>query len=131
MINNDDLLYRVDQHYLGPAGRTLPMRIRYASVGVGAGIFLTVFIVGRAIVHVPLGFKTLAVMVALTVILTGRLTKYVNTDRPLRSVITAAWNDLTAPRPPKPGRTVLSPVPAASKTAPVDLSPELTEGENR
>ena len=111
MIENDDILHRVDAHYLGPAGHTFPMRIRYSAAGVGAGIFFLIFVTARAIMHAPLGFKSLALMVAVTVVLTSKVTKYVNADRPLRSVIRAAWNDLVAPRPPKPGQTVLIDVP--------------------
>ena len=62
--------------------------------------------------HVPLGFKSLVVMAAITVVLTARVTKFVNADRPIRSVFKAAWNDLTAPRPPKPGQTVVLRIPA-------------------
>lgn len=131
MIDNDDLLYRVDQHYLGPAGRTLPFRLRYAAVGVGAVIFCTIFVVARAVVHVPLGFQSLVVMFGLTVVLTGRLTRFVNADRTVRSVIKAAGNDLVAPRPPKQGRTVIFPMPSVSRAASADLFPAQTEGESR
>lgn len=75
----------------------------------------------RELVHVPLGFRSLAVMVVLTVVLTSKVTKYVNADRPVRSVLRAAWNDLNAPRPPKPGQTVVLRIPAtirAQRSAP-------------
>ncbi|WQB72153.1 hypothetical protein SCD75_00150 (plasmid) [Prescottella equi] len=129
MIDNDDLLHRVDRHYLGPTGFTLPFRLRYAAVGLGITIFVTVFVLARAIVHVPLGFKSIVLMAALAVILTGRLTKFVNADRPIRSVFKAAWNDLNAPRPPKPGQTVVLRIPAtirAQRSAPASAP---TEGE--
>lgn len=117
MIDNDDLLHRVDRQFLGPTGWTFPFRIRYAAIGLGVAIFF----VSRAIVHVPLGFRSLAVMVVLTVVLTSKVTKYVNADRPVRSVLRAAWNDLNAPRPPKPGQTVVLRIPAtirAQRSAP-------------
>ncbi|BAH47045.1 hypothetical protein R1X32_00975 (plasmid) [Rhodococcus opacus] len=117
MIDNDDLLHRVDQHYLGPTGFTLPVRIRYAALGLGAAFMVTVFVIARGIVHVPLGFKSLVVMVVITVVLTARVTKFVNADRPVRAVIRAAWNDLNAPRPPKPGQTVVLRIPAISRAA--------------
>ncbi|ABG99734.1 MULTISPECIES: hypothetical protein [Rhodococcus] len=106
MINNDDLLYRVDRHYLGPTGYTLPVRIRYTAGLVGAAVFVLVFLIARAILHVPLGFKPLLVMVLVTVWATTGIAKYVTPDRPLRSVFKAAVNDLGAPRPPKPGETI-------------------------
>jgi hypothetical protein len=111
VIDNDDLLHRVDQHYLGPTGFTLPVRIRYAALGLGSAFLVTVFVIARAVVHVPLGFKSLVVMIVITVALTARVTKFVNADRPVRSVIRAAWNDLIAPRPPKPGQTVVLRIP--------------------
>ncbi|MFF2110612.1 hypothetical protein [Rhodococcus koreensis] len=117
MIDNDDLLHRVDQHYLGPTGFTLPVRIRYAALGLGAAFMATIFVIARGIVHVPLGFKSLVVMVVITVVLTARVTKFVNADRPVRSVVRAAWNDLNAPRPPKPGQTVVLRLPAISRAA--------------
>ena len=117
MIDNDDMLHRVDRHYLGPTGFTLPFRLRYGAVGLGTVITAAVFVVARAIVHVPLGFQSLVLIVAIGVVITARVTKYVNADRPLRSVATAAWNDLIAPRPPKPGQTVVLRIPAAFHTS--------------
>lgn len=105
----------------------VPVRIRYAAIGLGVAIFGTIFFVSRAIVHVPLGFRSLAVMVVLTVVLTSKVTKYVNADRPVRSVLRAAWNDLNAPRPPKPGQTVVpaSPLPARSAPTSAPIEGEL------
>ncbi|WP_235867998.1 hypothetical protein [Rhodococcus qingshengii] len=117
MIDNDDMLHRVDRHYLGPTGFTLPVRLRYGAVGLGTVITATVFVVARALVHVPLGFQSLVLIVGIGVVITAKVTKYVNADRPLRSVITAAWNDLTAPRPPKPGQTVVLRIPVAFHTS--------------
>jgi len=117
VIDNDDMLHRVDRHYLGPTGFTLPVRLRYGAVGLGAVITVAVFVVARAIVHVPLGFQSLVLIVGIGVVITAKVTKYVNADRPLRSVITAAWNDLIAPRPPKPGQTVVLHIPATFRTS--------------
>lgn len=111
MIDTDDLLYRVDGHYLGPAGRTLPFRVRYAAIRVGVPLFIVLFVIARAVVHLPLDFKPFVILLAVTAILTGRIIKHVNADRPVSSIFRAAWNDLTAPRPPKPGRTVTAVVP--------------------
>lgn len=113
MIDNDDLLYRVDRHYLGPTGFTLPIRLSYSALGLGFAVLTTVFVIGRAVVHVPLTFASLAIMVALAFVITAKVTRYVNADRPLRSVFTAAWNDLHAPRPPRRGQTVVLRIPAA------------------
>lgn len=128
MIDNDDMLHRVDRHYLGPTGFTLPFRLRYGAVGLGTVITATVFVLARALVHVPLGFQSLVLIVGIGVVLTSRVTKYVNADRPIRSVATAAWNDLTAPRPPKPGQTVVLRLPAAFPTARPTAADASTEG---
>ncbi|WP_063045018.1 hypothetical protein [Nocardia pseudovaccinii] len=112
MIENDDLLHRVDPHYLGPAGHTMPLRIRYQAAGVGFVVFTTVFVIARAVLHAPLGFRSLMVMLLLTIYFTTRLTRYINADRPLRSVVRAAWNDLIAPRPPKTGKALSIRLPA-------------------
>ena len=117
MIENDDMLHRVDRHYLGPTGFTLPFRLRYAAVGLGALVTVTVFVIARAVVQVPLGFQSLVVIVGIGVVITARVTKYVNADRSVRSVIRAAWNDLTAPRPPKAGQTVVLAIPAAMRAS--------------
>lgn len=116
MIENDDMLHRVDQHYLGPTGFTLPFRVRYGAVGIGAVIPFTIFIIARAIVHVPINFQSILIILALGVVITSKVTKYVNADRPLRSVAKAAWNDLNAPRPPKVGQTVVLRIPATFHT---------------
>ncbi|QXU56346.1 hypothetical protein NXT08_23645 (plasmid) [Rhodococcus pyridinivorans] len=107
MIDNDDMLHRVDRHYLGPTGFTLPFRVRYGAVGIGFVIPVAIFIIARAIVHVPINFQSIVIILALGVVLTSKVTKYVNADRPLRSVLKAAWNDLNAPRPPKGTVTLL------------------------
>lgn len=130
MIDNDDLLHRYDRHFLGPTGYTLPFRLRYASIGLGAGLFCVVFFIARAVVHVPLEFKSLAVMMAITIVLTSKVTKVVNADRPIRSVIRAAWNDLNAPRPPKPGQTVVLRITSLSRVRVDTDSSAPIEGES-
>jgi len=116
VIDNDDMLHRVDRHYLGPTGFTLPFRVRYGAVGIGFVIPVAIFIIARAIVHVPINFQSIVIILALGVVLTSKVTKYVNADRPLRSVVKAAWNDLNAPRPPKVGQTVVLRIPAVFHT---------------
>lgn len=106
MIETDDLIYRVDNHYLGPTGKTFPVPIRYSAVGVGVSTFFVLFIIARAVLHLSLSYGTFLIMIVATVAVTSRITKYINPDRPLRSVVKAAYNDLTSPRPPKVGQTV-------------------------
>lgn len=114
MIDNDDLLYRVDRHYLGPTGYPLPVRIRYTAGIIGMVAFVVVFVIGRGILHVPLGYKSLLLMAGITFLITQKIAKFVTPDRPLRSVFKAALNDLIAPRPPKHGKPVFIVLPRRS-----------------
>jgi hypothetical protein len=128
MIETDDLIYRVDNHYLGPTGKTLPFPIRYSAVGVGASTFFVLFLVARAILHLSMSYYTFLLLVVGTVAISSRITKYINPDRPLRSVIKAAYNDLTSPRPPKPGKTVSVRLPALSaRTSSTDPAAPATD----
>lgn len=116
MIETDDLIYRVDNHYLGPTGKTLPVPIRYSAVGVGLSTFFVLFIIARSILHLSLSYGTFLILVVSTVAVASRITKYISADRPLCSVITAAYNDLTSPRPPKAGESIYITLPSPDRT---------------
>lgn len=98
MIDTDDLLYRVDRNFLGPTGHTLPFRIRYTALGIGAAIFAAILVLEIVVLHLDFAFTVVALALAVAIVATSRITRYVDADRPLRSVIRAAYNDLTAPR---------------------------------
>ena len=116
MIETDDLIYRVDNHYLGPTGKTLPVPIRYSAVGVGLSTFFALFIIARSVLHLSLSYGTFLILVVATVAVASRITQYISADRPLRSVITAAYNDLTSPRPPKAGESIYITLPPPHRT---------------
>lgn len=116
MIETDDLIYRVDNHYLGPTGKTLPVPIRYSAVGVGLSTFFVLFIIARSVLHLSLSYGTFLILIVSTVAVSSRITKYISADRPLRSVIKAAYNDLTSPRPPKAGESVYIALPSPGRT---------------
>ncbi|MBF6422356.1 hypothetical protein IU436_27345 [Nocardia farcinica] len=118
MIETDDLLYRVDRHFLGPTGHTLPVRLRYTAIGVGTAVFTTALFVQLAMLHMPFGLTPIVFAFLATTIVTTRVTRYVNADRPLRSVLRAAWNDVNSPRPPKPHQTVTVVLPERARPAP-------------
>jgi len=118
VIETDDLIYRVDNHYLGPTGKTLPVPIRYSAVGVGLSTFFALFIIARSVLHLSLSYGTFLILIVSTVAVSSRITKYISADRPLRSVITAAYNDLTSPRPPKAGESVYITLPSPGRTRP-------------
>lgn len=116
MIETDDLIYRVDNHYLGPTGKTLPVPIRYSAVGVGLSTFFVLFVIARSVLHLSLSYGTFLILVVATVAVSSRITQYISADRPLRSVITAAYNDLTSPRPPKAGESIYITLPPPHRT---------------
>ena len=106
-----------------PAGRTLPTRIRYSAVAVGATIAVTAFVVARMIIHVPPRFTPLAVMLTLIVSLTTTITRYINADRPphfpcsSRHGTTWWYHDRL-----RPGQSAPAPRQDASRPAVLDLS---------
>ena len=52
-ITTYDLLHRVDRIYLGPPGKTAPVKIRYTAYGVGALVFVTTTVVLRGLLSIP------------------------------------------------------------------------------
>ncbi|MFD6356721.1 hypothetical protein [Nocardia tengchongensis] len=115
MIETDDLLYRVDSRYLGPAGKTFPFPIRYQAVGVGSAVFIALLLIVRGLVHVPANFTMWSILLVATGAITSRITRITGADRPLSSVVRAAWNDLNAPRPPRPGQAVAIQLPPRAR----------------
>lgn len=99
LLKNDDGLYRVDARWLGPRGMQLPWAARYSAYGVGFLLFLA----GIEVVHkIGVGLSPVSVGVALVsaIIITTLLHKRVDADRPVRSVLTGFWAEVTAGRPP-------------------------------
>lgn len=103
MYHTDDLLHRVDRIYLGPPGKTLPFKVRYVAYGVGFLVFVLSTVLLRGLLSVPWSSGSTLIQAGIVVFVTGRLMRFVTGDVTVRSVITAAWNDLVAPRPPKAG----------------------------
>ncbi|MGB7237792.1 MAG: hypothetical protein WBD41_17680 [Rhodococcus sp. (in: high G+C Gram-positive bacteria)] len=99
MIETDDEMFRVDQHYLGPPGRAFPRPIRHQAVGfgflVGFGIYLVLF----PIVSLPINTWTLTAWGGATYWLTRRFLEYLGHERTVTSMVRSAINDLTSPRP--------------------------------
>lgn len=112
---NDDLLHRVDRAYLGPPGYTFPFKVRYAAYGVGVGVFVVLMVVVRGLLQIPWGTQSTMILIAGTIFVTSRIMRYVNGDVTVMSVCKAAYNDLTAPRPPKSGEQLLIGAPAATR----------------
>lgn len=106
MLETDDDIYRVDDRYLGPPGRTLPWQARYRAYALGIGVFVTVLVLARSVLHIPMSFKLLIILLALTVVVTVRVMRKVTPERPMRSILRAAANDLRSPRALKPGEPI-------------------------
>lgn len=131
MYHTDDLLHRVDRIYLGPPGKTAPFKIRYTAYGVGALVFVTTTVFLRGMLSIPWTSSSTLILFAVTIFITGRLMQFITGDVTVRSVLTAAYHDLVAPRPPKTGAPVsVAPLPehrmrhntpAAGTSAPTDL----------
>ena len=112
MYHTDDLLHRVDRIYLGPPGKTAPVKIRYTAYGVGALVFVTTTVVLRGLLSIPWSSSSTLILFGITIFITGRLMRFITGDVTVRSVLTAAFNDLVAPRPPKTGAPVsVAPLP--------------------
>ena len=90
-LRTDDDIYRARLVYLGPPGYTLPIQLSYAQYGL--------FISAGAAVHVhPLpvhlhGRRRPAWEIALAMVTTSFIWRYVDPDRPARMVIRTALTD--------------------------------------
>ncbi|SEB45605.1 hypothetical protein [Rhodococcus jostii] len=99
MIETDDDLYRVDQHWLGPPGRAFPRPIRWQAVGIGALLFLLSLILVMGVLSLPWSGWSVTVALGLTYLGTNRIVDGLGHERTIRSLARSAINDLTSPRP--------------------------------
>ncbi|MYV31348.1 hypothetical protein [Rhodococcus sp. 1139] len=99
MIETDDDLYRVDQHWLGPPGRAFPKPIRYQSAGIGSVLAILSWILVFGLLSLPPNGWTVMGMCLLTYYGTKRFTERLGTERTLGSLARSAINDLRSPRP--------------------------------
>lgn len=99
MIETDDDLYRVDQHWLGPPGRAFPKPIRYQSAGIGSLLAIGSWILVFGLLSLPPNGWTVMGMCLLTYYGTKRFTERLGTERTLGSLARSAINDLRSPRP--------------------------------
>jgi hypothetical protein len=99
VIETDDEMFRVDQHYLGPPGRAFPRPIRHQAVGFGAVVAFAVYLVLYPIISLPINTWTLTAWGGVTYWLTRRFLEYLGHERTITSMVRSAINDLTSPRP--------------------------------
>lgn len=93
----DDEIYNVDAVWLGPPGKTLPIRARYVAYALGTVIFMLLQIVERRL-GIGFGFFSLAYSLLATAALTKLILTFVDHDRPVVTVAQSFINELTAPR---------------------------------
>src|SRR5918911_1321336 len=98
-LRTDDDIYRARLVYLGPPGYTLPLQLPYAQYGLFALLVpLFMFIHYLLTLHVDL-FP--AWEIALAMVSTSLVFRYVDPDRPARKVIRTAltdWRHIREPR---------------------------------
>ena len=99
MIETDDDLYRVDQHWLGPPGRAFPRPIRWQAVGIGVVLLVLSLILVMGVLSVPWSGWSVTVVLGLTYLGTKRIVDGLGHERTIRSLARSAINDLTSPRP--------------------------------
>lgn len=99
ILRTDDDLYDVDQRWLGPPGRELPWHARYPAYGWGVVIYLTLMLLERNLLGIPLGFWMLVYSLVLTAFLTTRVMRRVTVERRVGQVITGWGQELRSPRP--------------------------------
>ncbi|QTJ70601.1 hypothetical protein HYG77_34460 (plasmid) [Rhodococcus sp. ZPP] len=99
MIETDDDLYRVDQHWLGPPGRAFPRPIRWQAMGIGVLLLLLSYILVMGVLSVPWSGWSVTVVLGLTYLGTKRIVDGLGHERTIRSLARSAINDLTSPRP--------------------------------
>jgi len=105
-LANDDCLSNVSSVYLGPRGTTLPFQVRYASYGVGAAVMVAMLVLERH-AGIAMSVASFAWSILLTVGLTSWLMRFVDYERPVRTMVTTFWQEVSAPRRPAAQRWVV------------------------
>src|SRR4051812_10736994 len=91
-VRTDDDIYRARLTYLGPPGYTFPVHLPYAQYGLFI-VLVPTFMLLRWLItfHHPDLFP--AYEIAMAMITTSVVFRYVNADRPARQVIRTAFTD--------------------------------------
>lgn len=134
MIETDDDLYRVDQHWLGPPGRAFPRPVRWQAVGIGAVLLALSYILVMGVLSVPWSGWSVTVVLGLTYLGTKRIVDGLGHERTIRSLARSAIIDLTSPRPAagrnKKLRNTRQTVSITDQIARVRLAPAATVGDH-
>jgi len=98
-LRTDDDIYRAKLVYLGPPGYTLPVQLPYAQYGLFM-LLVPLYI----FIHYLFSFKVElfpAWEIALAIVSTSLVFRYVDPDRPARMVIRTALTDWRRTREPR------------------------------
>ena len=118
-LRTDDDIYRARLVYLGPPGYTLPIQLPYAQYGVFV-LLVPLFMFIRYLITLHVDFFP-AYEIALAIVATSLIFRYVDPDRPARMVVRTALTDWRHTR--EPGTELRDARLVATK---VRIRPELT-----
>lgn len=104
-LRTDDDIYRARLVYLGPPGYTLPIQLSYAQYGVFV-LLVPLFMVLHGLINLMIsgnfGFDLFpAWEIALAMVSTSLIFRYVDPDRPARMVLRTALTDWRNTREPR------------------------------
>jgi hypothetical protein len=97
-LRTDDDIYRARLVYLGPPGYTLPIQLPYAQYGVFA-LLVPLFMFIRYLITLHVDYFP-AYEIALAIVATSLIFRYVDPDRPARMVVRTALTDWRHTREP-------------------------------
>jgi hypothetical protein len=101
-LRTDDDIYRARLVYLGPPGYTLPVQLPYAQYGLFMGLVPLFMFVHYLFTFTVELFP--AWEIALAIVTTSLVFRYVDPDRPARMVIRTALTDWRHTREPRTER---------------------------
>lgn len=100
-IRTDDILFRVDRTWLGPKILRFPWRATYQAYAIGVLVMASMAFIGLRI-GLPINVVTVTAWVVTSLIVTHRITRALDPDRPIRAALARLGQELTAPRPVRP-----------------------------
>lgn len=103
-LTTDDDALTVSNVFLGPKGYRLPFQARYSAYGIGFGLLVALVAIERRI-GIPMGIWTTIYTVVVVVFLTRTIGRFIDFERPVRSIVTTFVHEVTAPRPLSRGHT--------------------------
>jgi hypothetical protein len=96
-VQTDDDVYAVDNHWLGPPGRTFAWRARYSAYGVFGVVMMLVLAIERR-AAIGLGFWSFTYALLIAVVATRALMSLVNHERPVRTLGMVFAHEIASPR---------------------------------